>query len=246
MSSLPHRLLFHQYAFFLDFDGTLAEFGVPKLHDPGLDSALFPALAHIQRESKGALAIVTGRDIPEVAVLLAPLKLAVSGSHGSQIRRAPDAQTQTMADTTGMERVYTILENWVTQNPGTRVTRKLFTTVLDLKQAPELTQTATHFIQALLAPYPALTLLHGIGSIEVKPAQTSKGTAVSQMLLESPFCNRIPIFVGDDVADESAFQTVNRHPRALSIKVGAGQTHARHRLENPKAVREWLYTLCCV
>jgi trehalose 6-phosphate phosphatase len=59
---------------------------------------------------------------------------------------------------------------------------------------------------------------------------------------EAPFAGRTPVFVGDDATDEFAFASVN-DVGGYSIKVGAGDTVARWRLENVKAVQQWLRSI---
>ena len=55
-----------------------------------------------------------------------------------------------------------------------------------------------------------------------------------------PFRKRTPVFVGDDVTDEHAFETVNRYG-GISVRVGdPGETVAQFRLQNVNAVRIWL------
>jgi trehalose 6-phosphate phosphatase len=56
---------------------------------------------------------------------------------------------------------------------------------------------------------------------------------------EPPFRGRAAVFIGDDVADEHGFTTVNRMG-GLSIKVGPGRTAARWRLRDVTAVWRWL------
>jgi len=54
-----------------------------------------------------------------------------------------------------------------------------------------------------------------------------------------PFAGRTPAFVGDDITDEDAFVAINALG-GISVKVGAGPSHARFRLEHDGAVRDWL------
>ena len=239
-SALPPLVSPLDHAFFFDFDGTLAPLGVPKLHDPQLDVRLVPALKQIQQKSHGALAIVTGRDIPEVDLLFAPFQMAVSGSHGAQVRCQPDGKVETLADITGMDAAYQALSAWVARTPRTYLTRKEFTTVLDLRTSTALLKEAEAAVRHAIATHPALTLLHGRGSIEVKAANTHKGTAVQFFQQHAPFEGRIPVFAGDDVADESAFEVVNAHPHGVSIKVGPGPTGARYRVADDLALRDWI------
>jgi trehalose-phosphatase len=56
---------------------------------------------------------------------------------------------------------------------------------------------------------------------------------------EAPFSGRVPVFLGDDVTDESGFRVVNRLD-GYSVKIGEGETAARWRLADPAAAKSWL------
>jgi trehalose 6-phosphate phosphatase len=49
----------------------------------------------------------------------------------------------------------------------------------------------------------------------------------------------VPVFLGDDVTDESGFQVVNRLG-GHSVKIGEGETVARWRLADPAGAKSWL------
>ena len=55
---------------------------------------------------------------------------------------------------------------------------------------------------------------------------------------EPPFRHRPPWFFGDDVTDESAFETVRTG--GVAVKVGAGESIADYRLDGPEAMRQWV------
>ena len=56
---------------------------------------------------------------------------------------------------------------------------------------------------------------------------------------ESPFKDRRPVFIGDDLNDEHGFKFVNSM-QGISVKVGAGSSCACFRLPDVTAVRQWL------
>ena len=71
------------------------------------------------------------------------------------------------------------------------------------------------------------------------PASASKGGAVDWLLQQSGYAGRTPVFIGDDITDENGFEAVNA-ANGLSIRIGDGQTCARHRLASPTALRHVL------
>ena len=48
-------------------------------------------------------------------------------------------------------------------------------------------------------------MLPGKAMIEVKRPGVSKGEAVRALMTKAPFAGRRPVFIGDDVTDESVF-----------------------------------------
>ena len=86
-----------------------------------------------------------------------------------------------------------------------------------------------------------LRLIEGKMVAELKPAGTSKGTAIEAFLAEPPFRGRTPVLLGDDVTDEDGFAVVNA-VGGVSIRIGGdlAGSRARWRLGSPAAVLAWL------
>ena len=76
---------------------------------------------------------------------------------------------------------------------------------------------------------------------ELQPRHHGKHGAIAAFLAEKPFCNRMPVFVGDDTTDEDGFAEVNRRG-GVSIRVGppSTETEARYALPSVSAVFRWL------
>lgn len=95
--NLPDDLISSQTAFFLDFDGTLAEI-VP---DPDRASVKLETLAVLDRlrtATDGAIAVVSGRSIAQLDRMLHPLVLPVAGVHGLERRDGGGTLWHTPAD----------------------------------------------------------------------------------------------------------------------------------------------------
>ena len=78
---------------------------------------------------------------------------------------------------------------------------------------------------------------------ELRPAGATKAQAVAAFLAEVPFAGRLPIFLGDDLTDEPAFELVNRLGGASVVVNAARPSAARTRFADVAAVRRWLAQL---
>ncbi|WP_353176989.1 trehalose-phosphatase [Delftia acidovorans] len=233
-------------ALFLDFDGTL----VPLAETPDAirpDPALLPLLAGLQGRLDGALAIITGRQIEVLDRYLAPLCLPAAGEHGLRRR---DCSGRLHGRACAMPApVLQLCHALAQEHPALLVERKPSSIALHYRRAPQLAALCLETLTRALQRWPQLELLQGKCVLEVRPADmgsgmgSGKGSAIAAFLRESPFAGRVPVFVGDDVTDESGFAVVQAHG-GMAIKVGEGASGARHRLDSPQAVHAWLQSAC--
>ena len=79
---------------------------------------------------------------------------------------------------------------------------------------------------------------------EFKQAHHDKGNGIAALLARPPFLGRRPVFIGDDLTDESGFSFVNTQG-GISVRVGpAGvASEAHYRLPDPASVRAELQLL---
>jgi trehalose 6-phosphate synthase/phosphatase len=105
--------------------------------------------------------------------------------------------------------------------------------VMSSWQARELYQHLTEVLSGQ-----GLEVLSGNRVIEVRPAGVSKARAASTVLARRAEPPDFIAAFGDDVTDESLFRELPED--ALTVLVGARDTAARHRLEDPSAVRALL------
>lgn len=231
-------LISGQYSFFFDVDGTLAELQ-PRPEMVTLPAGRKRLLARLQAASHDAMALISGRSLEDLDTLTAPLRFALGGVHGAE-RRDINGLISAVTLPAGLtDPLRQQLQAVCLRFPGTRLEEKGIAFALHYRG---VTLSETALIQAveqLIRPYPELALQPGKCVVEIRPAGVSKGMALARFLEEEPFRGRPPLFMGDDMTDESAFDEVNLRG-GLSIKVGEGETLARYRLSGVTAVYHWL------
>jgi trehalose 6-phosphate phosphatase len=221
-------------ALFLDFDGTLVDIAS---HPQAVvvPNGLAATLARWREVLGGAVAVVSGRPIQQIDGFLAPLVLSVAGVHGAERRRADGSLArQTLLP---MQPVVDAATALVRAHPTLQMEYKRGAVAVHYRQAPQLQFLCLSTMQAAVERSEGLTLLCGKMVVEAKPSCISKSQAIDAFMQEAPFAARTPVFVGDDVTDESAFASVQRRG-GIGVKVGEGPTVARIRVANPMAMRE--------
>lgn len=226
-------------ALFLDVDGTLLDLAAtPK--SVQVPDGLIATLQRLSLAFDGAVAIISGRLISEIDLLLAPLRLTASGVHGAELRTAPDRE---------IERVTRALPADVVQSM-----RKLALDIPGVIAEPKGPGLAVHYRLAPHAEGDILTaleesldkhggafeLLSGKRLYEVVPSGLSKGTALAALATLPAFRGRIPIMIGDDIGDEPAFEAAeNLNGYALRV-AGEHYDEDVSDFAGPGAVVNWL------
>lgn len=225
-------------ALFLDFDGTLVDI-VERPGDVRLGARNLASLVTLAVRTGGALAIVSGRSVDTIDEFVQPHRFAASGVHGFETRHAGQDVVRLEADLEGLERVVEKLEAFASAHEGLIVERKPASVSLHYRQRPDLGEAARGAVDQAVDGESGLKLLPGKMVFEIKAHRGNKGLAVEQFMAGAPFEGRVPIFIGDDVTDEAAFETVNRMG-GVSIKVGDGETAAGFGLDDTSEVTQWL------
>ncbi|HEX6998787.1 MAG TPA: trehalose-phosphatase [Gammaproteobacteria bacterium] len=226
-------------ALFLDFDGTLLEIAEEPSRvrpSPRL-RALLPELVPA---TGGAVALISGRMIAEIDRLLDPHRFPVAGIHGLERRDAAGRRSAAQPSPAAFAAVREALLPFVERHPGLLLEDKRHALALHFRRRPDLAGEVRAAVAALDARLPdELEVLPGRMVFEIKPRAASKGRAIESFMREPPFRGRTPVFLGDDVTDESGFAAVNALG-GVSVKVGRGETAAGWRLADVEAVLDWL------
>lgn len=228
-------------ALFFDFDGTLAPI-VPNPHEVALPPRTAELLGRLSAQASGAVAVVSGRPVSELDLLLAPLVLPLAGVHGRQRRDGAGLYTDTATDLAAVDGAEKPLAAFSACNAGTLVERKPGAVALHYRQRPELAGTVVELARAIAREEAGLRLIEGKMVVEFCVGRIGKGDAVAAFLAETPFIGRRPIYFGDDVTDEDAYPVVDA-AGGISVRIGPGATRARHRLPDVAALQGWLGSL---
>jgi len=225
----------------MDVDGTLLEIAeTPQAVE--VRPQLLEILRSLSRKTGGALALVSGRTITDLDELFSPLMLPCAGLHGFERRSyygeyqrcplPPPALLQTAREA---------LNRLASLNDRLLLEDKRFALALHYRRAPEC---ATMVLEAMHAManglQPDLVLQLGKMVAEFRPAGADKASAVEAFLAQSPFRDRMPIYIGDDLTDEAAFEFVNG-AGGISIAVNIQRpTAAWAALPDVTSVIDWL------
>jgi trehalose 6-phosphate phosphatase len=229
------------WAFFFDLDGTLIEFAETPAA-VRITEELRSSLERLHELVGGAVALLTGRPIVEIDRMFPSTRLNVAGQHGAERRNAAGVVTS-HEPLTDLGAARQRLSQAIFDKPGLLLEDKGLSLALHYRRAPDQAGFVHQTMEALLSDLDGeYTLQQGKSVLELKPLGKDKGRAVLEFMAEPPFAGRTPAFVGDDATDEYGFATVNAQG-GFSIKVGPGETAARWRLDNVKAVQQWLRSI---
>ena len=230
-------------ALFLDIDGTILEFA-DRPDDVVVPSGLIELLVAIEEKLGGALALISGRPAASIDQLFAPRRFALAGSHGAELRFTPSAEIDSCSPATLPAEVLHAVDAIRAGLPTLFIETKPCGIALHHPDSSALrAQMLSALGRVIRSAAPAWTLLCGRRVVEVKLDGVTKGTGIAQLRERSPFRDRIPIFIGDDITDIDAFDYV-RDAGGVTIAVGERITeHAQFALDGPGDTHAWLAAL---
>ncbi len=232
-------------ALLLDIDGTLIDLG-PTPFDVDVPDELLTSLSQLVEMTNGAVALVSGRPIRDIDLLFSPLCLPAIGGHGAEFRVRTSIHNIAPALSQEFREQ---LATAATQRLGIFVEDKGYSVAMHYRRVPQhetwLMRHIAHTCKAFADEQ--TEVLPGKSMFEVKRPAVNKGEAVRHLMKLAPFVGRRPVFIGDDVTDESVFEvmpdlggrgfSVSRDVEGLSgIFRSPGQVRkALHRLANGRS-----------
>ncbi len=230
---------------FLDFDGTLA----PIVERPGdaqpLDGIREVVEAIADRIPVG---VISGRGLEDVAARLGAEGVVYAGSHGMEIRDREGQRHET-------DKLRSLLpeidryERWLREHfseiPQIEVERKRFGVAVHFRRAPQMRDDVEQTLEDLVAEHNKFHIGTGKMVRELQPdLGLNKGTALRFIWnVVDEHQRRRPIFIGDDVTDEDAFEMIGDGGFGILVGDKERSTAARLHLESPRAVRGFLRRL---
>lgn len=230
-------------ALLLDIDGTLLDFA-PTPREVWVPPELEQTLRTLHERTSGALALVSGRSINDIDLIFAPLKLPAVGGHGAEMRllsggeavatHAPPLDPELKNRLAAIARI----------SPGILLEDKGYSLALHYRLAPHTEKAIYESVAAIRAdnPHAPLEVLPGKSVCEIKHSGFTKATGVVELMKHQPFIGRRPVFIGDDVTDETVF-AIMPELRGLAFAVGRHSDVVDGHFEEPRDVRAWLERL---
>jgi trehalose 6-phosphate phosphatase len=230
------------YALFLDCDGTLLDIAATP-DQVRVPPGLLELLERVSKGLSGALAILTGRQLAEIDVLLRPAEFLGAGVHGAELRTVNGGAIARVASALPNSLVQEVVRR-TRQLPGIITEPKGPGLAVHYRLAPHLKDALEAELRTLLIQYAdGLVLCPGRKLFEIIPAGHSKGTALETFSGLPDFAGRRPIMIGDDMGDIPAFAAARRLGGAGLRVAGEHFGDKDVELQNPARVIMWLSKL---
>ncbi|MEM9514845.1 MAG: trehalose-phosphatase [Actinomycetota bacterium] len=228
-------------AVFTDYDGVLT----PIVAHP--DEAVLSDEMRSAVTALGAtvpVAIVSGRDLDDVADKVAIDGLWYAGSHGWQVRGPDGSMYHPHESAPGVTAALDDAEQTlasVTDIEGVWIDRKRFAITVHYRATPdELIPEVERRVGEISAAFEDLRVENGKKAFELRPTDDwNKGTVVSWLLDQMGLAEEttLPIFFGDDVTDEDGFAQVRSLGVGIVVSTDDRDTAAHLRASDTPDVR---------
>jgi trehalose 6-phosphate phosphatase len=230
-------------AILLDVDGTILDLAsTPR--EVRVPASLRHDMTRLSERTGGAVALVSGRSLSDLDLLFSPLRLPAVGGHGAEFRPRIGEESQPRRKVPLDAALRRQLAAVAEIGPGIIIEDKGYSVALHYRLAPGLEHVVTEAVARICAENPSapVEVLRGKSVLEIKQVGFNKGSAVRELMRYPPFANRHPIFIGDDVTDESVFDIIAEFD-GQAFSVGKMIAGVSGHFEKPEAVRSWLARL---
>src|SRR3982075_1665687 len=242
---VPSSLVPHlsETAVLLDVDGTLLELA-PTPREVWVPPGLAKTLNRLHRRTNGALALVSGRSLNDIDLIFAPDQFPGVGGHGAEMRVSADSDSAAPHAPPLDKELKRRLAAIARLSPGILLEDKGYSLALHYRLAPHAEKAIYEAVSLIRADLPnaPIEVLPGKCVCEIKHSGFNKATGVSELMTHEPFRGRRPIFIGDDVTDETVFAIIPDFG-GFAFSVGRRAQGVADHFDEPRDVREWLARL---
>jgi len=230
----------HECAILLDVDGTILDMASTP-QEVWVPPSLRHDMTRLSELTGGAVALVSGRSLNDLDLLFSPLQLPAVGGHGAEFRPFCGGEldlSRTVPLDVKLKRKFAAVAEI---GPGIVIEDKGYSIALHYRLAPALEAAVKEAVARICAENPSapIEVLRGKSVLEIKQVGFNKGTGVRELMRYPPFTGRHPIFIGDDVTDESVFAIIAEFD-GLAFSVGRMVASVNGHFDKPAAVRGWL------
>ncbi|MBV9459039.1 MAG: trehalose-phosphatase [Bradyrhizobium sp.] len=242
---VPHLLVPHlsETAILLDIDGTLLELK-PTPREVFVPEGLPATLNGLLEKTSGAMALVSGRSLNDIDLIFAPDQFPAVGGHGAEMRLGSSDEAVAVhappLDKELKRRLATIAK----LSPGILLEDKGYSLALHYRLAPHAEKAIYEAVSLIRADLPnaPIEVLPGKCVCEIKHSGFTKATGVRELMAHGPFKGRRPLFIGDDVTDETVFAIMPDF-NGLAFSVGRRALGVDGHFDAPSDVRNFLAQL---
>jgi trehalose 6-phosphate phosphatase len=230
-------------ALLLDIDGTLLDFA-PTPREVWVPPELATTMAKLLQRTNGALALVSGRSLNDIDLIFAPMQFPAVGGHGAEMRLSPENESVAAHAPPLDKELKRRLAAIAKLSPGILLEDKGYSLALHYRLAPHAEKAIYDAVSAIRADLPnaPIEVLPGKSVCEIKHSGFTKATGVIELMTHAPFKGRRPVFIGDDVTDETVF-AIMPGMNGLAMSVGRHAHGVSGYFDEPRDVRAWLASL---
>jgi len=242
---VPRAVLPHlkEMAILLDIDGTLLDLA-PTPREVWVPPGLSNTLNGLLQRSLGALALVSGRSLNDIDLIFAPDQFPAVGGHGAEMRLSINDESVASAAPPMDKELKRRLAAIAKLSPGILLEDKGYSLALHYRLAPHAEKAIYEAVSLIRADLPnaPIEVLPGKCVCEVKHSGFTKASGVRELMMHEPFKGRRPLFIGDDITDETVFAIMPDF-NGLAFSVGRHAQGVAGEFDTPSDVRNFLAQL---